>query len=65
MIVRATEILKAIHKLNSAEKHRLRECLIDAFISSRSTGEVLLELSERKKWKSLTSQISLKWSNNK
>lgn len=30
MTVRATEILKAIQKLNPAEKHRLREYLIDA-----------------------------------
>ena len=48
MIVRATEILKAIQKLNSAEKHRLREYLIDALTASISTGTVLHEISERK-----------------
>lgn len=48
MIVRATEILKAIQKLNSAEKHRLREYLIDALTASSSTGTVLHEISERK-----------------
>lgn len=48
MIVRATEILKAIHILNPAEKHRLREYLIDALTASSSTGTVLHEISERK-----------------
>src|SRR5699024_12871187 len=49
MIVRATEILlKAIQKLNPAEKHRLREYLIDALTASSSTGTVLHEISERK-----------------
>src|SRR5690625_7449281 len=48
MIVRATEILKAIQKLNSAEKHRLREYLIDALTDSISPGTVLHEISERK-----------------
>lgn len=48
MIVRATEILKAIQKLNPAEKHRLREYLIDALRASSSTGTVLHEISERK-----------------
>jgi len=37
MTVRATEILKAIQKLNPAEKHRLREYLIDALTASSST----------------------------
>ena len=45
MIVRATEILKAIQKLNPAEKHRLREYLIDALTASSSTGTVLHEIS--------------------
>ena len=48
MIVRATEILKAIQKLNPAEKHRLREYLIDALSASSSTGTVVHEISERK-----------------
>jgi hypothetical protein len=39
--VRATDILKAIQKLNPAEKHRLREYLIDALTASSSTGTVL------------------------
>ncbi len=46
MTVRATEILKAIQKLNPAEKHRLREYLIDALTASSSTGTVLHEISE-------------------
>lgn len=37
MIVRATDILKAIQKLNPVEKHRLRECLIVALTASFST----------------------------
>lgn len=37
MTVRATEILNAIQKLNPAEKHRLREYLIDALTASSST----------------------------
>jgi hypothetical protein len=41
MIVRATEILKAIKKLNPAEKHRLREYLIDALTASSSTGALI------------------------
>ncbi|WP_347860774.1 IS1595 family transposase [Salimicrobium sp. PL1-032A] len=48
MSVRATEILKAIQNLNAAEKHRLREFLIDALTASSSTGTVLEEISERK-----------------
>jgi len=48
MIVRATEILKVIQRLNPAEKHRLREYLIDALTESSSTGTVLHEISERK-----------------
>ena len=48
MNVRATDILKAIQKLNPAEKHRLREYLIDALTASSSTGTVLEEISERK-----------------
>ncbi len=48
MIVRATDILKAIQKLNPAEKHRLREYLIDVLTASSSTGTVLEEISERK-----------------
>lgn len=43
MTVRATDILKAIQKLNPAEKHRLREYLIDALTASSSTGTVLQE----------------------
>lgn len=46
--VRTTDILKAIQKLNPAEKHRLREYLIDALTASSSTGTVLEEISERK-----------------
>lgn len=48
MTVRATDILKAIQKLNPAKKHRLREYLIDALTASSSTGTVLQEISERK-----------------
>ena len=48
MTVRATDILKAIQKLNPAEKHQLREYLIDALTASSSTGTVLQEISERK-----------------
>lgn len=48
MIVRATEILIAIQKLNPAEKHRLCEYLIDALTTSSSTGTVLHEITERK-----------------
>lgn len=48
MTVRATDILKAIQKLNPAEKHRLREYLINALTASSSTGTVLQEISERK-----------------
>ncbi len=48
MIVRATDILKAIQKLNPAEKHRLREYLIDALTESSSTRTVLHKISERK-----------------
>lgn len=48
MNVRATDILKAIQKLNPAEKHRLREYLIDALTASSSTETVLQEISERK-----------------
>ncbi|MEH7239288.1 IS1595 family transposase [Bacillus sp. JJ1562] len=48
MNVRATDILKAIQKLNPAEKHRLREYLIDALTASSSTGTVLQEIAERK-----------------
>jgi transposase-like protein len=46
--VRATDIIKAIQKLKPAEKHRLREYLIDALTASSSTGTVLQEISERK-----------------
>jgi transposase-like protein len=46
--VRATDILKAIQKLNPAEKHRLREYLINALTASSSTGTVLQEINERK-----------------
>ncbi|ADH98489.1 hypothetical protein Bsel_0967 [[Bacillus] selenitireducens MLS10] len=46
--VRTTDILKTIQKLNPAEKHRLREYLIDALTASSSTGTVLEEISERK-----------------
>ena len=38
MNVRATDILKAIQKLNPAEKHRLWEYLIEALTVSSSTG---------------------------
>lgn len=48
MVVRATEVLKAIQKLNPAEKHRLRDYLIDALTTSSSTGTVLHEISECK-----------------
>ena len=48
MTMRATDIFKAIQKLNPAEKHRLREYLIDALTASSSTGTVLEEISERK-----------------
>lgn len=48
MTVRATDILKAIQKLNPVEKHRLRGYLIDALTASSSTGMVLQEISERK-----------------
>lgn len=48
MTMRATEILKAIQKLNPAEKHRLREYLIDALTASSSIGTALHEISERK-----------------
>ncbi len=48
MIVRATDILKVIQKLNPAEKHRLREYLTDALTASSSTRTVLHEISERK-----------------
>lgn len=48
MTVRATDILKAIQKLNPAEEHRLLDYLIDALTASPSTGTVLQELSERK-----------------
>nr|WP_202079007.1 IS1595 family transposase [Caldalkalibacillus salinus] len=47
MTVRATDILKAIQKLNPAEIHRLREYLIDALTASSSTGMVLEEISEK------------------
>ncbi|MEC1377231.1 IS1595 family transposase [Heyndrickxia oleronia] len=46
--MKATDILKAIQKLNPAEKHRLREYLIDALTASSSTRTVLEEISERK-----------------
>ncbi|WP_374989319.1 IS1595 family transposase (plasmid) [Priestia megaterium] len=46
--MRAVDILKAIQKLNPAEKHRLREYLINALTASSSTGPVLQEISERK-----------------
>lgn len=46
--MRATDILKAIEKLNPSEKHQLREYLIDALTVSSSTGTVLQEMSERK-----------------
>ena len=46
--MRATDILKAIQTLNPAEKHRLREYLIDALTASSSTGTALEEISERK-----------------
>lgn len=48
MTVRATDILKAVQNLNPAEKHHLREYLIDALTASSSTGNILLEISERK-----------------
>lgn len=48
MTVRATDILKAVQNLNPAEKHRLREYLIDSLTASSSTGNILLEISERK-----------------
>lgn len=48
MTVRATDILKAIQNLNPAEKHRLREYLINALTASSLTGDVLQEISERK-----------------
>src|SRR5690625_717929 len=48
MNVKVTDILKAIHKLNPAEKHRLREYLIEKLTASSSTGTVLQEISERK-----------------
>ena len=47
MTVRATDILKAIQKLNPAEKHRLREYLIDALTASSSTGTVLQDKKEQ------------------
>ncbi len=46
--MKVTEILKAIQKLNPAEKHRLREYLIDKLTASSLTGTVLEEISERK-----------------
>ena len=46
--MRAIDILKVIEKLNPAEKHRIREYLIDALTASSSTGTVLQEISERK-----------------
>ena len=48
MTVRATDILKAVHNLNPAEKQRLREYLIDVLTASSSRGNILLEISERK-----------------
>ncbi len=48
MNVRATDILKAIQKLNPAEKHRLREYVIDALTASSPAGTVLQEIAERK-----------------
>lgn len=48
MTMRATDILKAVQNLNPAEKHRLREYLIDALTASSSAGNILLEISERK-----------------
>jgi transposase-like protein len=48
MMVRATDILKEIQKLNPAEKQRLRAFLIDALTASSSTGTALQEISERK-----------------
>lgn len=47
MTVRATDILKAVQNLNPAEKHRLREYLIDTLTASSSTGNILFEISER------------------
>lgn len=46
--VRASNILKEILKLSPAEKHRLREYLIDALTASSSTGTVLQDITERK-----------------
>lgn len=43
--VKVIDILKAIQKLNPAEKHRLGEYLIDKLTASSSTGS---EISERK-----------------
>ncbi|TVP84516.1 MAG: IS1595 family transposase [Alkalicoccus sp.] len=48
MTVNVTAILTSIQQLNPAEKHRLREYLIDALTASSSTGTVLEEISERK-----------------
>ena len=49
MNVRAADVLKAIQKLNPAEKHRATEYLIDALTASSLTGTVLQEINERKK----------------
>ena len=48
MTVKTRDILKVIEKLNPAEKHRLREYLIDALTASSPTRSVLEEISERK-----------------
>lgn len=48
MVVRVSEIFIVFQKLHPAEKHRLREYLIDALTALSSTGTVLHEISERK-----------------
>lgn len=44
MVVRVSEIFIVFQKLHPAEKHRLREYLIDALTALSSTGTVLHEI---------------------
>ena len=46
--VRAIDIVKEIQKLNAAEKHRLKEYLINALTASTMTDNFLEEFAERK-----------------
>ncbi|RPF50601.1 hypothetical protein EDC24_2568 [Aquisalibacillus elongatus] len=46
--MRAVDIVKEIQKLNSAEKHRLKEYLINALTASSMTDNFLEEFAERK-----------------